>query len=79
MKIVAFLTLVHILVVSSGVEGRRHSFRGVGNGDRDLKSKSKKGSGSGSNAEAGNRVPLCMTKTPPDCKTWALDEAEINR
>ena len=119
MKIVAFLTLVHILVVSSGVEGRRHNFRGIEN-NRDLKGNSKAsksktgGSGSandtagganrvvdgggggggggggsggsksmksGSNAGAGNRIPppLCMAKTPPDCVTWPLDEAAVNR
>lgn len=114
MKIVAFLTLVHILVVSSGVEGRRHNFRGIEN-NRDLKGNSKAsksktgGSGSandaagganrvvdgagggggsggsksmksGSNAGAGNRVaPSCMFSDPPDCVTWPLDEAAVNR
>ena len=114
MKIVAFLTLVHILVVSSGVEGRRHNFRGIEN-NRDLKGNSKAsksktgGSGSandtagganrvvdgggggggsggsksmksGSNAGVGNRVaPSCMFNVPPDCVTWPLDEAAVNR
>lgn len=108
MKIVAFLTLVHILVVSSGVEGRRHNFRGIEN-NRDLMSESKTGKSksggsksvggpnrvgggvgggsggsksmkSGNNAGVGNRVaPSCMFNVPPDCVTWPLDEAAVNR
>lgn len=115
MKIVAFLTLIHILVVSSGVESRRHNFRGIEN-NRDLKGMSKSGSKSGGsksagdatadgtnrvgdgadggggsggsksmksgsrNTGAGNRVaPSCMFNVPPDCVTWPLDEAAVNR
>ena len=77
MKIVAFLAVVHILLLSSAVEGGRHNFRGVKD-ERELKKKSKKKSGSA--AGGGNRVaPACMMAVPPNCVTWPLDEEAVNR
>lgn len=56
MKIVAFLTFAHILLLSSVVEGRRHNFRGIEN-ERELKGSKTGGSKSGPGAGDGtNRV-----------------------
>ena len=78
MKIVAFLAVVHILLLSSAAEGRRHNFRGVKD-ERELKKKKSK-KRSGSAAGGGNRVaPACMMAVPPNCVTWPLDEEAVNR
>ena len=78
MKIVAFLAVVHILLLSSAAEGRRHNFRGAED-ERELKKKKSK-NWSGSAAGGGNRVaPACMMAVPPNCVTWPLDEEAVNR
>jgi len=78
MKIVAFLAVVHILLLSSAAEGRRHNFRGAED-ERELKKKKSKKK-SGSAAGGGNRVaPACMMAVPPNCVTWPLDEEAVNR